>query len=69
MCIRDSDRFASVLEEYNKSKEVTRQRLYLEAMEEILPGVKKFILTEEANGNLLQFLPLTDDTDTKVVEP
>jgi hypothetical protein len=38
-------------------------------MEEILPGVKKFILTEEANGNLLQFLPLTDDTDTKVVEP
>ena len=65
----EADRFASVLEEYNKSKEVTRQRLYLEAMEEILPGVKKFILTEEANGNLLQFLPLTDDADTKVVEP
>ncbi len=57
----EADRFTAVLEEYNKSKEVTRQRLYLEAMEEILPGVTKFILTEDANGNLLQFLPLTSD--------
>ena len=57
----EADRFTLVLQEYNKSKEVTRQRLYLEAMEEILPSVTKFILTEDANGNLLQFLPLTSD--------
>ena len=65
----EADRFSSVLKEYQKSKVVTRQRLYLEAMEEILPDVKKFVLTEDANGNLLQFLPLTDDSDAKVVVP
>src|SRR3712207_9090800 len=34
----ESDRFVSVLREYRNSRQVTRQRLYLEAMEEILPG-------------------------------
>ena len=48
-----------MLAEYQKSKDVTRQRLYLEAMEEILPGVTKFVLASGNDGNLLQFLPLT----------
>jgi membrane protease subunit HflK len=61
MALGEASRFLSVLEEYRKSKGVTRQRLYLEAMEEILPGVTKFVLAEESGGNLLQFLPLTDD--------
>jgi membrane protease subunit HflK len=61
----EADRFTSVLEEYEKSKEVTRQRLYLEAMEEILPGITKFILAPDSGGNLLQFLPLKDDGGTK----
>ena len=30
-------------------------------MEAILPGIKKFILSEENSGSLLQFLPLTSD--------
>jgi membrane protease subunit HflK len=54
-------RFLSVLNEYKKSPEVTKQRLYLEAMEEILPGITKFIVDSENSGNLLQFLPLTKD--------
>jgi membrane protease subunit HflK len=58
----EANRFISVLEEYQKSRDVTRQRLYLEAMEEILPGVTMFILAEDSGGNLLQFLPLTDET-------
>jgi membrane protease subunit HflK len=60
----EASRFLSVLAEYEKSKEVTRQRLYLEAMEEILPEVTMFILTEDSGGNLLQFLPLTDTGGT-----
>ena len=60
----EADRFTTVLDEYLKSKEVTRQRLYLEAMEEILPGVTKFILAPESGGSLLQFLPLTNDEGT-----
>ena len=54
----EADRFISVLREYKESKEVTRQRLYLEAMEEILPGIKKVIVNPDSGGSLLQFLPL-----------
>ena len=54
-----ADRFLAVLQEFRKSREVTLQRLYLEAMEEILPGVTKFIVATDAGGNLLQFLPLS----------
>ena len=54
----EAERFVSVLAEYQESKEVTRQRLYLEAMEEILPGIKKFIVNPESGGSMLQFLPL-----------
>ncbi len=55
-----SERFLAVLQEYRKAPDVTRQRLYLEAMEEILPGVTKFIVDSDNGGNLLQLLPLTE---------
>lgn len=51
--------FSAVLHEYQKSKEVTRQRLYLEAMEDILPFITIFLVDGESGGNLLPFLPLT----------
>ena len=54
----EAQRFLSVLAEYRKAKEVTRHRLYLEAMEEILPDITKFIVSADAGGNLLQFLPI-----------
>ena len=56
----DADRFLSVLKEYEKAKDVTRKRLYLETMERILPGIRKFVIDAEAGGNLLQFLPLQE---------
>jgi len=54
----DADRFLAVLKEYEKAKDVTRKRLYLETMEKVLPGIRKFVIDPEAGGNLLQFLPL-----------
>ncbi len=54
----DADRFLAVLKEYEKAKDVTRKRLYLETMEQILPGNRKFVIDPEVSGNLLQFLPL-----------
>jgi len=54
----DADKFLSVLKEYKKAKDVTRKRLYLETMEQILPGIRKFVIDPEVSGNLLQFLPL-----------
>ena len=54
----EAEGFKNLLEGYLQSKDVTRQRLYLEAMEQILPGMPKFILSDEAGG-VLPFLPLT----------
>ncbi len=56
----EADKFRSILTEFRLSEEVTRQRLYLEAMEEVLPGVTKFIVDSENGGNLLQFLQLNE---------
>ena len=53
----DASKFRSVLAEYRKAKNVTEKRLYLETMEQILPGIEKVILDEKA-GNLLNILPL-----------
>ena len=51
----EADGFEAILEGYLQSPDITRQRLYLEAMEEILPGIKKFILSDTG---VLPFLPL-----------
>jgi len=49
----------SSFEEYKKAKSVTKKRLYLEAMEDILPGIEKFIVPDGEGGNLLNLLNLT----------
>ena len=55
----DVAKFRAMLVEYRKAKDVTRKRLYLEAMEEILPGVKKYIVPSDKDGNLLNLLNLS----------
>ncbi|MBF0432773.1 MAG: FtsH protease activity modulator HflK [Fibrobacteria bacterium] len=52
----DSARFVQLLDKYTKYKKVTRKRLYLETMEEVLPKVKKIIVDKETNT--ANFLPL-----------
>ena len=47
--IGQAERFIAILTEYRKAPDVTRQRLYLEAMEEVLPGVTKFIVDPGTN--------------------
>ena len=47
----DADRFKSIRSEYQKAKEVTRRRLYLEAMREVLPQVKEiYVIDGEVNA-------------------
>ena len=53
--------------EYEKSKDITRKRLYLEAMEEILPGISKIlgdpgevILVNPDSGRVLP-VPITGE--------
>ena len=61
----DVAKFKAILKEYSKSKDVTRERLYLEAMEEILPGLEKFIVPNGEDGNLLNLLNLGGTKGTK----
>jgi membrane protease subunit HflK len=47
----DADRFSSIRQEYQEAKEVTRRRLYLETMSEILPTVKEiYVIDGPANS-------------------
>ena len=50
-------RFLDILARYELGQEVTRTRLFIETMEEILPGMDKIILSEDAGG-LLKLLDL-----------
>lgn len=51
----DAARFRALFEEYEKAPDVTRRRLYFEAMAEVIPRLGgKIILDEDAR----QFLPL-----------
>ena len=56
----DVHRFLALLKEYDKARDVTHVRLYLEAMEEVLPNVNKVILQPGAGQHVLPFLPLTE---------
>ncbi len=54
----DAARFLGVLTEYDKAKAITRDRLYLESVERIMPTMEKFILDSDERGGVLPLLPL-----------
>ncbi|MCY3983110.1 MAG: FtsH protease activity modulator HflK [Roseovarius sp.] len=58
----EASRFSAVLAEYVKSPEVTRKRLYIEAMEDVLGGMNKIILDESSVGGsgVVPYLPLNE---------
>ncbi len=53
----DAQRFTSVLGEYQKAPQVTRDRMYIDAMQQIYGGVNKILIDSRAGGNLM-YLPL-----------
>lgn len=53
----DSQRFSSVLSEYQKAPVVTRDRLYLETMQQVYNNVTKVLVDSRQGSNLL-YLPL-----------
>ena len=52
----EADRFNSLFEEYRKAPEVTKQRIYLETMEKVLPKIGNKIITDESGSNVLPLL-------------
>ena len=53
----DASRFDQLLTEYLKSPEVTRQRLYIDSIEEVMTASSKIMVDVEGGNNML-FLPL-----------
>ena len=53
----DASRFRQIVTEYAKSPQVTRDRMYIEAMQQILTNSSK-VLVDQKNGNNLLYLPL-----------
>ena len=53
----ESNRFSQLLTEYEKAPAVTRQRLYLDAMESVLANSSK-VLLDTKGGNNLVYLPI-----------
>ncbi len=54
----DAERFLKILAEYDKAKAITRDRLYLESIERIMPNMEKFILDSGGKSGVLPLLPL-----------
>lgn len=53
----ETERFTKLLAEYKMAPEVTRERLYLDAMEEVMSSNSKVIMDTQNSGNLM-YLPL-----------
>jgi membrane protease subunit HflK len=57
----EASRFLAVLEEYRLAPEVTRKRLYLETMEQVLGRVDKVIIDDQGGGQgVVPYLPLNE---------
>jgi modulator of FtsH protease HflK len=57
----EAARFMSVYNEYKNAKDVTRQRLYLETMEDMLVGMNKMVIDSDGkSGGVMPYLSLND---------
>lgn len=54
----NASRFKQIHAEYAQAKEVTKRRMYLETMEEVLKGMPKLVM-ENGKGGALPVLPIT----------
>jgi len=65
MASGDVARFKRILEEYKKAPEITRQRIFLETMEKVLPFINRKIIIDESARSILPFMDLTSQGRSK----
>ncbi|MEX1147184.1 MAG: FtsH protease activity modulator HflK, partial [Sphingomonadales bacterium] len=56
----EASRFTAVYEAYASDRDVTRQRIYLETMEQVMQGMNKIILDDRAGTGVVPYLPLPE---------
>ena len=54
----EASRFLQVLDEYTKAPDVTRDRLYLDALEDVYGNSTKLVIDQKSGGNNVMYLPL-----------
>jgi membrane protease subunit HflK len=54
----ESNRFLALLAEYDKAPQVTRERLYLDAVQDVLSKPAKVLMDDKAGGGSVTYLPL-----------
>jgi membrane protease subunit HflK len=64
-----AQRFVALHAAYAEAEDVTRRRLYLETMEEILPRVTKIVLDDVAGKEVVPYLPLEQAIRARRPEP
>lgn len=65
----EAARFTALVTEYRKAPDITRRRLLLETMDQIMPGAEKFLLTGETGQTLLPHLGLRPGTGPAPAAP
>ena len=55
----EAERFEKVLQEYEKAPDVTRKRIFIETMQEVLSNTDKIII-DEKTGGIVPYLPLSE---------
>ena len=60
----EADRFEKLLTEYRKAPEVTRERLYLDAVQDVMSNSSK-VLVDVEGGNNMMYLPLDKITQAQ----
>lgn len=61
----DADKFFAVWKEYSKAKDVTRRRLYLETMLQVLPSIENIYVVDEDQKGMIPLLQLAGKGGTK----
>ena len=54
----DVARFSALLAEYSKAPEVTRRRIYIETLQDVMPGIRSKIIVDEQMRSILPLLNL-----------
>ena len=61
----DVARFSALLAEYTKAPEVTRRRIYLETLQDVMPGLRSKIIVDEKTRSILPLLNLDSQKEAR----
>jgi membrane protease subunit HflK len=62
----DVARFTALLTEYSKAPQVTRRRIYIETMQDVLPGIRSKIIIDQKAQGILPLLNLDSQKESKL---